>query len=856
VRAADRAALTLYDRRGEEALRLNTARIALIAAGLGGLSAVAAEVVFTRRLALEFGVTAPAAATVVAVYMAGMALGSALGGKWADKLAARAGVLYAAAELFALIWALCFLPMADALGGLLAGLDTGNIMIPAGLGALVLVGPPAIASGATFPALTRLVGDEGQLRALIGANAGGAAAGALLAGLWLPSLLGYSGTLWAAGVGSALAGGLMLAVSKGKGPDLYTPLAAPIEPVSWRTAAAVYAALGAAGMAAEIGWTRLLEQTGPNPGALTFPLVLAAYLVGLGIGGAVLEPRLRSKGERTALGICVLISGGATLGALALLPLIPPEQIMGHAIGEGPGNTLIFKITGLQVSFDRLAIYLGASAFAGMASGAGFPIAASSLARERQGLGTGVGLVWSAGTVAAVLSSLWMGFLPGWGPGTVRTMAIAGVVVLGAGLLLDRRPWRIGLVVAGALTLLVRPWAGLQIPHGETVLAFLETAAGPSAVTLQQGTSVQGPTGPSQHGNRPATIHAPDQAQGLRWIYTHGERVPGFALSLEIPLSLHPSPDRVVLIAFGTGVNTPLMLSDPRVGQLTVVDIDRSLPSLAAEIPGVGADLFDGERGRFVNDDGRHFLRASDAEYDIIYSDVATYAQYVELGTTEFFELCRDRLAPGGMFVLKVHTDTLSVEGQERFLATVLEVFDHVLLVDSHGPMPVLVAWEDPPERAGFLAAEASSRETYGDDVRSRVEGYLVLDHAALSQTLAAGRPSRDDRPMRMSTALVGPYNDGAYDRSGQDAFFAAIDEAGRPLGEVVWGLQGVQATESIRPTNPPQPPRRVGWIRNALIGLGLADDPSQPAAAPPPGGPGGPGGAGGPGGPPPGPPQ
>ncbi len=821
-----------------------TARIALVAAALGGMAAVGAEVVFTRRLALMFGVTAPAAATVVAVYMAGMALGSAWGGRYADRLASRAGLLYAAAEGFALVWALLFLPFADALSAMMARLDSSSTMLAAGIGAIVLVGPPAVASGVTFPALTRLVADEGHLRRLIGANSAGAALGALLAGLWLPSLLGYTGTLWMAGGLSAVAGLLMLGISRGQAPETYEPLAEPKDPLPWQRTAVIYAALGATGMAAEIGWTRLLEQTGPNPGALTFPLVLAAYLLGLGLGGAALEPRLRVFGERKALGICVLISGFATLGGGLLLPLIPPEQIMGHAVGEGLLNKQVFQVTGLQVSIDRLLVYLGSSGLAGVASGAGYPIAASALARARKGLGTGVGVVWSFGTLAAVGASLWMGFLPSWGPGTVRSMALAGIAVLVAGLLLQRSKWRIAIAVASALVLLVPPWAGLQIPHGEEVLAFLETAAGPSAVTLQEGSDIQAPQGPNENANRPATVHAPDQAQGLRWIYTHGERVPGFALSLEIPLALHPSPERVVLIAFGTGVNTPLMLADPRVTELTVVDIDRSLPPLAEHIPGVGGGLFDGVRSRFVNDDGRHYLRASTERFDIVYSDVATYAQYVELGTVEFFELCRDRLAPGGMFVLKVHTDTLEAEGQERFLATVLEVFDQVLLVDSHGPMPVLVGFQSTPDREAFLAAESALIGTYGEAYRSRVEGYLVLDRDALEAHLARGRPSSDDRPMPMSTALVGPYTEGAYAASGQDDFFAAIDAAGRPLGEVLWGLRGVRPTASIRPDNPPQPPHRVGWIKNLLIGLGLAEAPDTGPqdVGPPPEHPGGPG--------------
>src|SRR5438477_9023960 len=65
---------------------------------LSGASALIDQIVWTRALYRIFGVTAPAASTVLVAFMAGLALGSYLFGRWVD----RKGVglrLYAGMEL-------------------------------------------------------------------------------------------------------------------------------------------------------------------------------------------------------------------------------------------------------------------------------------------------------------------------------------------------------------------------------------------------------------------------------------------------------------------------------------------------------------------------------------------------------------------------------------------------------------------------------------------------------------------------------------------------------------------------------------------------------------------------------------
>ena len=751
--------------------------------------------VFTRRLALMFGVTAPAAATVVAVYMGGMALGAALGGRLADRAGRHALRLYAGAELFAAAWAALFPVLYVPARSLTAAAASDWTLLLCGLATVFLVGPAAVASGATFPALARVVGDDRQIRLLYAVNAAGAAIGGLAAGLWLPSTLGLAATLWLAAGLSALAGLLVWGLGRGRAPVEVPRFSAPSsDPVTGREALAAYAVIGGLGMGSEIGWTRLLEQTGPNPGSLCFPVVLSVYLGGLVVGG-LLAGRLR--GERRVLGTCALLAGGVTVAVMALLPLIPEERLLGHLVGEGPGNVAIFALTGLQVSADRMLIYLSAVFVPGVASGVVFPLAAAAMARSSQQLGRSVGLTSAVGISAAVGVSLWMGFLPSFGPGSVRLTVLLGLVAVATGAVLLRSPLAGGLVVLGLGALWLPPWAGLQIPGGERVLAFVETAAGPSAVT--------------------------DGAE-MPHVYTHGERVGGLELDLEFPMALHPEPSRVLVIAFGTGINIRGFSRDPVVTSLTCVDIDPALPELGAHVPQTGPDLFDGERVRFVNADGRHLLQqAGEERWDVIYSDVATYAQYVELGTIEFFTLARARLAPGGIFTLKLHPDTLTEEGLSRFLATFLEVFPDAAMFAKRNPVPVLVGFTDgPPDLSVLEARGIASDGLYGPHPAQMIPRNLQLGPAGL-RSLAAGPIATDDRPLSLRHALVGPITAPAIERAALLPLVRATREHGQRASVEVF-----QTAARRNPWGPRSFPlrKRRGWFEE--------EDPTLPPIVPP----------------------
>ena len=108
-------------------------------------------------------------------------------------------------------------------------------------------------------------------------------------------------------------------------------------------------------------------------------------------------------------------------------------------------------------------------------------------------------------------------------------------------------------------------------------------------------------------------------------------------------------------------------------------------------------------------EDARPFLRRTEHRYDAIFVDA--YRQpYIPfyLATTEFFELARDRLSPGGVVVVNVGHPEGSERLERVLSATVAEVFPNVV--------------RDPLERVNTLLI-ASEAPLGADRLRAAVPG-------------------------------------------------------------------------------------------------------------------------------------
>ena len=303
-----------------------------------GCAALIYEVVWFQLLQLNIGSSAVSLGVLLGVYMGGMCLGSLL---LPRRIAAVHHPLkvYAYLELGIGAFGLLVLFAVPFVGDLYTSIASSggptSLILRAVVASICLI-PPTLLMGATLPAVARWVqttpSGVSWLGYFYGGNLVGAVAGSLVAGYYLLRVYDMPTATYAAVALNVVVALIALALSK---VAPYTP-PTPTTEIGGKAGSGVtlvYVAIALSGFTAlggEVVWTRLLSLLFGGT-AYTFSLILAVFLIGLGIGstiGSELARRVRSP--RTALGwcqvfICVAIAWAAhvTGDSLPYWPINP-----------------------------------------------------------------------------------------------------------------------------------------------------------------------------------------------------------------------------------------------------------------------------------------------------------------------------------------------------------------------------------------------------------------------------------------------------------------------------------------------------------------------------------------------------
>jgi spermidine synthase len=207
-------------------------------------------------------------------------------------------------------------------------------------------------------------------------------------------------------------------------------------------------------------------------------------------------------------------------------------------------------------------------------------------------------------------------------------------------------------------------------------------------------------------------IEAPDGKRSLELNEgqaQHSLYLPGSVLTgdvwdghLVLPLAgLGRAPRRVAILGNAAGTTSRAYEEFFPSTRVDGVEID-------AELSEIGRRYFDmnNPRLRLYHEDARPFLRRIDARYDVI--SVDAYRQpYIPfyLATREFFELCRDRLAKGGVLVVNAGHPEGQDDLEEVLTGTMAEVFPHLLRDPIEPTNTLLVASESPLSAERLRAA-------------------------------------------------------------------------------------------------------------------------------------------------------
>jgi spermidine synthase len=169
------------------------------------------------------------------------------------------------------------------------------------------------------------------------------------------------------------------------------------------------------------------------------------------------------------------------------------------------------------------------------------------------------------------------------------------------------------------------------------------------------------------------------------------------------PLSvLSEPPERIAILGNGAGTTARAYAKYFPDTRIDGVEIDGELHEIGKRWFG----LRERPELELYTEDARPFLRRIDRRYDVIMVDA--YRQpYIPfyLTTTEFFELARERLTPGGVVIVNVGHPEGSEELEKVLSATLGTVFPHVARDPLEDVNTLLVASEREPTAANLQRA-------------------------------------------------------------------------------------------------------------------------------------------------------
>jgi spermidine synthase len=673
----------------------------LLASLCSGCAALLNQILWTRILSLVFGSTVEAVSAVTAIFMAGLALGSALGPKWVARLSPPAAArLYSRIEIgigacgLALAFGLpAFVPLRASLGAL-----------PTWLCTVVLLLVPTALMGTTLVVQTHVVSGPGERARsartgglLFAANTLGAVTGAYGSVLVLVPRFGITRTILIAtglNVVSALLARLG-APQAARLPGPETPAEVesekarrkgqkdkasertPVEQTAplWPARIALIGlfAAGFAGLANEVAWTRaFILVAGPTVHAFAF--VLGAIVLGLALG-ALLASSLLPLFTNPRLAFSLAQAGvaaacGLVIRSFAAMPLQYGAEV--RRLVEQPEALVKLQAT------TALSLLLPAAAL----SGALFPLGLRLL-RERFSPSQAMGFASALNTLGAILGASLSGFilLPGLGLDRTLRLAASASALSAIGMALGRS------LAAG----LVGALAGLS------AIAFVLTSP-PFDRELFAG-------GAYKYSVYDMNLSVEDVLRrGELLSYTEGrvanvsvKRVGStFSLAVDgkvdatsggdmltqrllahVPFLLSEKPAKALVIGLGSGVTASAALShDP--ASVTVLEISPEVAEAARTHFAVANHrVLENPKVKLVLGDARPYVLATPDRYDVIISEPSNpwMAGVSALFTREFFEAVRKRLAPGGLFCQWGHLYNMGEGDLATLLATFADVF-------------------------------------------------------------------------------------------------------------------------------------------------------------------------------------
>ena len=607
-----------------------------------GLAGLIYQVLWLRRLSVIFGVTVYAASTVLAAFMAGLAIGSVLSSRVLRRSLSPLAA-FGAAEILVGATGLLSPLLLDAASAVYTALHRAS---PDSLGLLTLarlvcsfaiLAVPTAMMGVTLPLLSAAVTSSDRARGvsismLYATNTLGAMSGTLLSGLILIPAIGIQRAFLFAATVNIAVGVIAVWMSRRSAvidtsdglPQVSNPDTGGDTPLGWSIPIIVTVS-GFASLGLEIAWFRLMLQFVTATTA-AFTAMLATVLGGIAAGGMIAAWILRAPRDHVRwLGLVQALTGAAAVFSMSFLL---------WTVANG------WKTMGLWPAV--LIAILPPSLFMGV----GFPLALGIAGRGHAGpqaIARRVGALYALNVAGAIAGSLAAGFLLLPRLGSVNSLIALAALFVASGLwLVVSRGGVVGWTAAAAIAAgvfieardLPDPFkVAIDRRYGDQLLEFWRDEGAQTAVSVRasQFQHVLYLDGLHQANDQPAMVR-------LHRAIGH------------LPMVLHGNPHEVLVVGMGGGA-TPGAVSRYRQAKILVVELSDGVRRAAPFFSHVNYDLLSQPNVTVRIDDGRNFLSLTDRAFDVVTADIIQpgHAGAGHVYSREYFSLVREALDEDGV---------------------------------------------------------------------------------------------------------------------------------------------------------------------------------------------------------------
>jgi len=716
-------------------------RLFFAAICLSGVSALIYQLIWIRLLGLVFGVSSFAVATVVAVFLLGLGLGSYYFGKWSERTGNPLR-LYMYVELGIAAFSLASYVVIEQVPVFryvhefaYNHLDLyGLSLIRLALAVLVLL-PPVFLIGGTMPLISkyfltaRSTFGSGFSR-LYYLNTLGAFAGALLTGFVLVKYFGVLATLMIAVAGNLLVAAIIAAGKSASQPP--TPREAEEAPRSYMLY--VLFLTGFISLSYEMLWVRILSTYGLST-SQAFALIVAGFLLGFSVGAYLVSRRVDGGGNLEAAfgGVCILT---AASGAIVLYLLRRFEDIARFLADSLPLDYLASTLAMAFVVSFIPAVFMGVL----------FPLGLRIYAGDVHRIGVKTGNIFFSNTAGCVLGSLLTGFvlIPFAGMWNTTLVLVNLSLLISLVVIVRKRSLTLGRTASlVAVAVLAN---GLVFSDSKT---FHTNVKGFDVIYYAEGLS--------------GTVTALEKDQ-YRGLFVDGQNVSGTdpvlladsKMLAHLPLMLAEEPAAALTVGYGTGTTSGSMLLHDV--EVHAVEIEDKIIEAAPLFSRVNYDSYADPNLQLVLDDARNYIDVVDRSFDVIVTDVTNlkYKRNPYLYTREYFAIMQDALTGTGVAAAWLPIGGLSFEDLRILIATFDSVYPHTTVwYFTQYPTHFIILVGTPAPTQADLSGFEAAMEGIRADLRTiridsvyEVASMLLLGEQDVDDLVAGARLHTDNHPI------------------------------------------------------------------------------------------------------------